>query len=401
MPRAIAVPVRRVIVRRWQRGQTAAEIAAALQLVPRSVRHLLRHAAADPDLAPAYARCGRHRPAAEQAVYEHALDVRRQHPTWGAGLIRVFLRDRFAAPRVPSERTLQRWFHAAGLGPAPAGRQPHAQRTWADRPHEVWQIDAVEELTLKGGQRASWLRITDEFTGAILDTKVFPIGCWAYVGGPAVQAELRKALGKWGRPQRVRVDNGTPWGATGGLPTALALWLCGLGVAVVCNHPRRPRENAIVERTQGVSQQWAEPQTCASPRALQRRLDHLDRVQREQYPSIGGRSRCDAYPGLTHSGRPYGRAWERRHRSLPQALAAVAEYAARRRVDQSGRVWLYDVGYAVGKAHVGEDIYATLDAETEDWVFQDADGRELRRQPARTLTAENICRLQVGRTAGH
>jgi hypothetical protein len=401
MPRAIAVPVRRVVVRRWQRGQTAAEIATALGLVPRSVRHLLRQAAAGPDLTPAYDRCGRHRPAARQAVYEHALELRRQHPTWGAGLIRVFLRDRFATRRVPGERTLQRWFRRAGLGPAPAGRRPRPPRGWAGRPHEAWQVDAAEELTLANGGRASWLRITDECTGAILRTTVFATGCWAHVGGAAVQAELRKALETWGRPQRIRVDNGTPWGATGGLPTALALWLAGLGVAVVWNRPRRPRENAIVERTQGVSQAWAEPQTCASPAALQRRLNDLDRVQRDRYPSIAGRSRRDAFPGLAHSGRDYTRAWERRHWSLRRVLDALAEYAAVRRVDHSGRVWLYDVGYAVGKGHVGEDVYATVDAETAEWVFQDAGGRELRRQPARTLTAAAICRLEIGRTAGH
>jgi hypothetical protein len=401
MPRAIAVPIRQVIVRRWQHGQSAAEIAAALQLVPRSVRHLLQRAAADLQLAPGYDRCGRQRAAAQQEVYGHALALRRQHPAWGAGLIRVFLHDRFTAQHVPSERTLQRWFHQAGLGPAPVGRQPQAQRAWANQPHEVWQVDAVEELRLNNGQRACWLRITDEFTGAILHTKVFAMGCWANVGGPAVQAELRKTLEKWGRPQRVRVDNGTPWGAVGGLPTALALWLRGLDVRLVCNRARRPRENAVVERTQGVSERWAEPQTCGSPQVLQRRLNQLDRVQRERYPSIAGRSRSDMYPQLAHSGRNYTRHWERQHWSLSQALEALAEYAVRRRVDHSGRVSLYDVGYAVGKAHAGDEVYATLDADTVEWVFQDADGRELRRQPARTLTAENICRLQIDRPGGH
>src|SRR5271157_1101411 len=30
-------------------------------------------------------------------------------------------------------------------------------------------------------------------------------------------------------PARIRVDNGTPWGSAGDLPTDLALWLFGLG----------------------------------------------------------------------------------------------------------------------------------------------------------------------------
>jgi hypothetical protein len=36
---------------------------------------------------------------------------------------------------------------------------------------------------------------------------------------------LRDAFARWGLPAQLRVDNGTPWGATGGLPPALVLWL--------------------------------------------------------------------------------------------------------------------------------------------------------------------------------
>lgn len=42
MPHPTPLPLRQVIQQRAQRGQTAAEIAEALELVPRSVRHLLR-----------------------------------------------------------------------------------------------------------------------------------------------------------------------------------------------------------------------------------------------------------------------------------------------------------------------------------------------------------------------
>jgi hypothetical protein len=90
-----------------------------------------------------------------------------------------------------------------------------------------------------------------------------------------VQAALRRAFARWGRPQALRVDNGTPWGATGGLPTERALWLLGLGVRVLCNPPRRPQRNGVVERSQGVGQRWGEPHSCASAAAaeLQARLD--------------------------------------------------------------------------------------------------------------------------------
>jgi hypothetical protein len=96
-----------------------------------------------------------------------------------------------------------------------------------------------------------------------------PLGSWARVGAKPVQEALRKAFAHWGLPRRVRIDNGTPWGATGGLPTALMLWLFGLDVGVTWNPPRQPRKNAVVERFQGVGQNWLEPETCSSAAELQ------------------------------------------------------------------------------------------------------------------------------------
>jgi hypothetical protein len=112
------------------------------------------------------------------------------------------------------------------------------------------------------------------------------------------------------------VDNGTPWGSRGDLPTDLVCWLAGLGVAVTANPPRRPQANGVVERSQGVGKSWAEPERCDDARQLQGRLDELDRWQRELYPVVDVRGRLEAYPGLSHSGRAYDPAWEARHWAL-------------------------------------------------------------------------------------
>ncbi len=119
----------------------------------------------------------------------------------------------------------------------------------------------------------------------------------------AVQAVLRDLFERWGRPQRLRVDNGTPWGATDGLPTGLVLWLAGLGVAVDHNPACRPQDNGVVERSQGTGKNWAEPGQCDSAAQLQRGLDEADARQRERYPYEGGSSRSVVFPGLAHSGR--------------------------------------------------------------------------------------------------
>ncbi len=77
------------------------------------------------------------------------------------------------------------------------------------------------------------------------------------------QAVLREAFERWGRPARIRVDNGMPLGSKGDLPTDLGPWLAALGVEVVPNPPRRPQDNGVVERSQGTGKRWAEPHRAA------------------------------------------------------------------------------------------------------------------------------------------
>src|SRR5207237_900067 len=103
---------------------------------------------------------------------------------------------------------------------------------------------------------------------------------------------------RWGRPQRDRVDNGTPWRSRGDLPTDLELWLAGLGVEVQANPPRRPQDNGVVERSQGTGKRWSEPHRAATSEKPQMNITMIDRRQREAYPYRGQASRQAAYPEL-------------------------------------------------------------------------------------------------------
>jgi hypothetical protein len=218
---------------------------------------------------------------------------------------------------------------------------------------------------------------------------------WAEVEPTAVQAELRQAFACWGLPERFRVDNGIPWGSSGDLPTDLALWLIGVGVGLLFNPPCRPDKNGVVERSQGTGKRWAEPWQCATAAELQQHVEQMDAILREEYPSIDGRSRRAAFPGLAHSGRRYSLSWERRQWDLDKVLAQLAEYAVVRRVDRSGMVSLYNRTRYVGKGHAGKDIYVLLDPQRREWLFTDGEGRQLRSQPAEEITRERILQLNV------
>jgi hypothetical protein len=191
------------------------------------------------------------------------------------------------------------------------------------------------------------------------------------------------------------VDNGGPWGSAGDLPPDLALWLIGLGVGVHWNDPHAPAQNGVVERSQGTGRRWAEPDRCDTAAELQRRLRAMDALQRDAYPSIDGRPRAVAFPGLRHSGRAYTRAWEGRHWDRRRVLAHLAGYAVARRVDQNGDVSLYHRPHYVGSRHRGQQVYAMVDPVRVQWVFTDIQGRQLRVQPADELSARRIRTLTV------
>jgi hypothetical protein len=397
MPQPVPLPIRHAVAQRVASGQTAPAIAAALGLAPRTARRLARLCRAAGRLdAPDYSRCGRPVGAAHRALRQAALDLRREQPRWGARLIRAVLPTPEGAPR-PSAGTVSRWLRQAGLAPAPRGRPPEPQRPRPRAPHERWQMDACEELPLADATHACWLRVLDVFSGAVLWTGLFPVRRWAEVTPAQVQAELRGAFARWGLPRRLQVDNGYPWGATGGLLTALALWVIGSGVGVDFISPGRPQENGSVERSNGVSQAWYDTARCQDFRALVALAGRLDEVQRCAYPVAGGLPRVAAYPGLLRPDRAYDPAQEGTTWDLGRALEALAERVAERVVSADGRVSLYDWGRYVGRAHRGRTVYARLEPDSREWAVRDERGGLLRRIAADELTAESIRGLNISR----
>jgi hypothetical protein len=193
------------------------------------------------------------------------------------------------------------------------------------------------------------------------------------------------------------VDNGYPWGAPGGLPTSLSLWAAGLGVQTHWNDPYQPQQNGVVERSQGTSERWAEPGACRDVGQLRQRVAEEDWIQREVYPAIEGQSRRAAYPALLHSGRGYSRGWEELVWDLDEALAFLARYRVRRKVNRQGKVSVYDRGVAVGSEYAGGWAFVRLDPQAREWVIANKEGAELRRRPAPQLTREAIVGLGVSR----
>jgi hypothetical protein len=168
-----------------------------------------------------------------------------------------------------------------------------------------------------------------------------------------------------------------------------------MGVAMTWNPARRPQDNGVVERSQGTGKRWGEPKTCLNPDELQRRMDDMDRIQREVYPNAHGQSRWQAHPGLQRVDRPYSKTWEKRTWDIERVLTHLADHNALRQVDSKGQVSVYGRNHYVGRNYHGQAIYVFLDPVDREWVFATAQGVQLRRKVAEEITRERILKLQV------
>jgi hypothetical protein len=176
MPRPLSVPLRQEIVRRHQQGLPLTRIAADLAIPYATVRNIWRLSRRDDraGLAPDYRSCGRPVPARIQELLQIACALKREHPAWGAGLIRLQLRKHAQGRGIPSIRSLQLAFVRAGVHRPRRRRAAATLVPQAVHPHEIWQVDAVENVPLATGQRICWMTVTDEVSGAILATEVSP-----------------------------------------------------------------------------------------------------------------------------------------------------------------------------------------------------------------------------------
>jgi hypothetical protein len=389
--------------RRWQADADARAVALEFAIPLRTVQRLFARFACrgNTGVAPDYGRCGQHQPGqTSAALVEQLCQARRDHPRWGSEMIRLELQGRHSP--LPCARTIRRHLRSAGLQPAPAGH-PRSGSPWiprAERPHQRWQIDASEGLRLKSRRACCWLRVVDECSGAYLQTLVFPCARWEHVHRHLIQDGMRRVFGRWGLPEQARMDNGYPWGNSGDFPPEMALWLIGLGLDLFWIDPACPQQNGVVERAQGVGQNWSEPQACAGPEELQRNCDEMDRRQRAEYPYRGSLSRLEVYPSLRHSGRTYSRRREPAQWQAARVWEVVARQVVRRQVDCNGCVSVYNRGRYVGKPYIGRQLYVSLDPTGPTWVIADEAGRQLRTHAAEELAAERIRSLSVATRKG-
>lgn len=185
-------------------------------------------------------------PAIERAV----LALRAQHPTWGGRKLRVLLARQGVQP-LPAASTITAILRRHDqLDPTQGAGQPRAwQRFEHPYPNALWQMD------FKGGWpcgpgRCHPLTILDDHSRYALGLAACPNQRTA-----TVRAHLTTAFQRYGLPDRILVDNGSPWGNHPAHPyTPLTVWLRRLGIAVSHSRPYHPQTLGKDERFHGTLQ---------------------------------------------------------------------------------------------------------------------------------------------------
>jgi hypothetical protein len=174
MPSPIENRIRLEIVQRHQKGETLRSISRELSLSYETTKQVWQHWTHKGSVEPNYERAKQRGTRQYPVLYRQAVQMKRDHPRWGAPLIRLELQAQHTG-RLPGVRTLQRWFREAGVSRSASVKRQHNKVVQRGQVvHQVWAVDAKEGMRLQDGSWASWLVVTDEASGAMLQADVFP-----------------------------------------------------------------------------------------------------------------------------------------------------------------------------------------------------------------------------------
>jgi transposase InsO family protein len=178
------------------------------------------------------------------AMEAMVLSVRDEHPCWGGRKIRRRLQD-LGHAGVPSASTITEVLRRHGrIDAAASAARAAPQRFERAAPNELWQMDFKGHFPLARG-RCHPLTVLDDHSRYALGVRA----CCDETEA-TVTAELTAIFRRYGLPQRMLMDNGSPWGSAHAEHryTRFELWLMELGIAVSHGRPYHPQTQGKDER---------------------------------------------------------------------------------------------------------------------------------------------------------
>ena len=271
-----------------------------------------------------------HRPqATDEEIVTLLLAIRRRHPRWGPKKLLTVAARRHPGVAWPARSTLAAVLTRRGLV-RPRRRRcvptvaPASARGAITRPNEVWTVDYKGEF-LTGDRRYCYpLTLRDGFSRYVLRCDALTAHTLA-----VTQPRFERAFAEFGLPDRIRSDNGPPFGGPGlGRLSTLAVWWMRLGIVPERIDPGHPEQNGSHEQFHRELKAATARPPASTARAQQRRFTRFCREYNDERPH---ESLSQTMPREHY--QPSARV-------LPRRLPPI-EYpghAEIRRVDQNGYV---------------------------------------------------------------
>lgn len=172
------------------------------------------------------------------------MGVRQKHPAWGGRKIKAYL-GRKGHSQLPSPSTITEILRRnEQIDATEALKHRPFQRFEMEQPNQLWQMDFKGYFALDEGGYCHPLTVLDDHSRFLLGLKACPNET-----GQTVQAQLSGIFRNYGLPERMLMDNGSPWGDDASSPhTILTAWLIRLGVQISHGHPYHPQTQGKDER---------------------------------------------------------------------------------------------------------------------------------------------------------
>ena len=283
------------------------------------------------------------------------LAMREDHPAWGGRKIRRVLQNR-GYTGVPAASTITAILRRnEKIDPEEAAKHKPFQHFEREQPNELWQMDFKGFFALQAGGYCHPLTVIDDHSRFLVGLKACPNETY-----PTVQSQLTAIFEQYGLPERILMDNGSPWGDDRDSPyTILTTWLFRLGVAITHGRPYHPQTQGKDER-------------------LNRTL--LDEVisRYEMVSLVDCQARFDEWRDIYNYLRPHdalqldtpGSHYQPSPRPFPSVLPPVTYEPddILRKVDVCGKITFHNHCFRVGKAFRHQPV-AVRPTDT-DGIFQ-------------------------------
>jgi transposase InsO family protein len=183
-------------------------------------------------------------------IEQQVITLRKQNPEWGARKLRAILQREGYNP-LPSASTIGTILLRSGLIKLERSKlSAQAKRFEYEHPNQLWQMDFKGSIELLDKSSCHPLTITDDHSRFNLC-----LAACANQRHATVKDQLISIFRRYGMPETILTDNGSPWGVTGNqtqdglVPlSALEVWLLRLGIKVIHGKPYHPQTQGKEER---------------------------------------------------------------------------------------------------------------------------------------------------------